>query len=56
MSHLRFHKLGVCETGSSPPGPEQGFTVPKGVMHKTRAPEQCVILMVEGGGVIPTGD
>ena len=37
-------------------GPKQGFAVPKGVLHKTRAPEGAVILMVEGGGVIPTGD
>jgi mannose-6-phosphate isomerase-like protein (cupin superfamily) len=37
-------------------GPQQGFTVPKGVMHRTRAPERTVILMMEGSGVIPTGD
>ncbi len=36
--------------------PRQGFTVPKGVLHRTRAPERTVILMVEGAGVIPTGD
>jgi mannose-6-phosphate isomerase-like protein (cupin superfamily) len=36
--------------------PRQGFTVPKGVMHRTRAPERTVILMIEGAGVIPTGD
>lgn len=36
--------------------PNQGFTVPKGVIHKTRAPERTVILMIEGAGVIPTGD
>jgi mannose-6-phosphate isomerase-like protein (cupin superfamily) len=35
--------------------PRQGFTVPKGVMHKTRAPERTVILMIEGAGVKPTG-
>ena len=34
----------------------QGFTVPKGVMHRTRAPERTVILMFEGAGVVPTGD
>ena len=37
-------------------GPRQGFVVPKGVLHCTRAPERCVILMVEGVGIIPTGD
>jgi mannose-6-phosphate isomerase-like protein (cupin superfamily) len=36
--------------------PRQGFTVPKGVMHRTRAPEKSVILMIEGAGVKPTGD
>jgi mannose-6-phosphate isomerase-like protein (cupin superfamily) len=33
-----------------------GFVVPKGVMHRPRAPERTVILMVEGAGIIPTGD
>jgi mannose-6-phosphate isomerase-like protein (cupin superfamily) len=37
-------------------GPGQGFVVPKGVVHRTRAPERAVILMVEGAGIIPTGD
>ena len=36
--------------------PQQGFTVPKGVLHRTRAPQRSVILMIEGSGVIPTGD
>ena len=35
--------------------PKQGFTVPKGVVHRTRAPERTTILMVEGAGVVPTG-
>lgn len=34
----------------------QGFVVPKGVRHRTRAPERAVILMVEGAGIVPTGD
>jgi len=37
-------------------GPRQGFTVPKGVMHRTRAPERTVILMMEGAAVVPSGD
>src|ERR687883_1208923 len=37
-------------------GPRQGFVVPKGVVHRTRAPERAVILMVEGAGIVPTGD
>ena len=36
--------------------PKQGFTVPKGVVHRTRAPEGAVILMVGGSGVVPPGD
>ncbi|MGQ0650522.1 MAG: cupin domain-containing protein [Gemmatimonadaceae bacterium] len=36
--------------------PHQGFVVPKGVMHRPRAPERTVILMVEGAGIVPTGD
>ena len=36
--------------------PGQGFVVPKGVMHRPRAPERTVILMVEGAGIAPTGD
>jgi mannose-6-phosphate isomerase-like protein (cupin superfamily) len=36
--------------------PRQGFVVPKGVLHRTRALERTVILMVENAGIIPTGD
>jgi mannose-6-phosphate isomerase-like protein (cupin superfamily) len=36
--------------------PQQGFVVPKGVVHRTRAPERAVILMVENAGIVPTGD
>ena len=36
--------------------PRQGFLVPKGVRHRTRALERTVILMVENAGIIPTGD
>jgi len=36
--------------------PRQGFVVPKGMVHRTRAPERAVILMVEGAGIVPTGD
>ena len=36
--------------------PRLGFVVPKGVVHRTRAPERAVILMVEGAGIVPTGD
>ncbi|HEY6928072.1 MAG TPA: cupin domain-containing protein [Thermoanaerobaculia bacterium] len=34
---------------------EQGFVVPRGVMHRPRAPQRTVILMVETSGIVPTG-
>ncbi len=34
----------------------QGYVVPKGVVHRTRAPEKTVVLMVEPTGIVPTGD
>jgi mannose-6-phosphate isomerase-like protein (cupin superfamily) len=34
----------------------QGFVVPKGVVHRTRAPERVIILMAETADIIPTGD
>lgn len=34
----------------------QGFVVPRGLTHRTRAAERTVILMVENAGIIPTGD
>jgi mannose-6-phosphate isomerase-like protein (cupin superfamily) len=36
--------------------PHQGYTVPRGVEHRTRAPVRTAILMVESAGVDPTGD
>jgi len=36
--------------------PGQGFLVPRGVMHCTRAPERTVVLMIEAATVQPTGD
>jgi hypothetical protein len=34
----------------------RGYTVPKGVLHRTRAPERAEVLMIEQKGVVPTGD
>jgi mannose-6-phosphate isomerase-like protein (cupin superfamily) len=34
----------------------QGYVVPQGIVHKTRAPEKAVILMIETAGIIPTGN
>jgi mannose-6-phosphate isomerase-like protein (cupin superfamily) len=36
--------------------PREGFVVPKGVLHRTRAPERVVILMAETSTIVPTGD
>jgi len=37
-------------------GPKQGFVVPRGVVHRTRALVRTVMLMVEPAGTMPTGD
>lgn len=36
--------------------PRQGFVVPRGTLHRTRAPQRTVMLMVENAGIIPTGN
>jgi mannose-6-phosphate isomerase-like protein (cupin superfamily) len=36
--------------------PHHGYVVPKGVVHRTRAPERTVVLMVETAAIQPTGD
>jgi len=37
-------------------GPRQGVVIPKGVRHRPRAPEKTTLIMVEGEGIVPTGD
>ncbi len=37
-------------------GPGQGFVVPKGVVHRTRAPSRVVVLMTACADVVPVGD
>ena len=51
-------KLIIDLEGSDPVElhPHQGYVVPRGVVHKTRAPEKTVVLMIETAGIIPTGD
>jgi len=44
------------EDGTVSLGPRQAFVVPKGIVHRTRAPERAVILMVENASIVPTGD
>ena len=36
--------------------PGHAFVIPRGVVHRTRAPRRTVILMVENAGIIPTGN
>lgn len=36
--------------------PGQGVTITRNVMHRTRAPQKTVMLMVENRDIIPTGD
>jgi mannose-6-phosphate isomerase-like protein (cupin superfamily) len=36
--------------------PLEGFVVPKGVLHRTRAPQRAIILMAETSAIVPTGD
>jgi mannose-6-phosphate isomerase-like protein (cupin superfamily) len=36
--------------------PRQGLVVPKGTVHRTRAEQRTVILMVENREIVPTGD
>ena len=37
-------------------GPSQGVTIPRSVMHRPRAPQKTVMLMVENSTIAPTGD
>ena len=37
-------------------GKHLGFTVPRGVVHRTRALSKTIVLMVEAATVTPTGD
>jgi mannose-6-phosphate isomerase-like protein (cupin superfamily) len=37
-------------------GPNQGVTISKGVVHRTRAPQKVVMLMFETAEIQPTGD
>ena len=36
--------------------PKQGFIVPKGIMHRTRAPTRTSLLVIELNTIKPTGD
>jgi mannose-6-phosphate isomerase-like protein (cupin superfamily) len=36
--------------------PSQGVTITRGLMHRPRAPQRVVMLMVESAGIVPTGN
>jgi len=36
--------------------PRQGFTIPKGILHRTRAPTRTSVLLIEKSTIKPTGD
>jgi mannose-6-phosphate isomerase-like protein (cupin superfamily) len=53
---LEGHFIIVLENPSVDLQPREGFVVPKGIVHRTRAPDRAVILMVETASIVPTGD
>ena len=53
---LSGHLIVDTDDGSFDLLPGQGLVVPRGVSHRTRAPERTVMLMVETAGIVPTGD
>ena len=48
--------IDIEDRGTVTLGQHVGFTVPRGVVHRTRANVKTVILMVEAATVTPTGD
>jgi mannose-6-phosphate isomerase-like protein (cupin superfamily) len=48
--------LDIKDKGTIELEPHQGYTVPMGVMHRTRAERKTVVLMVEKDTVRPKGD
>ncbi|MEJ7597130.1 MAG: glutathione S-transferase N-terminal domain-containing protein [Kofleriaceae bacterium] len=49
-------ELDIEGSGTVTLGPQRGYTVPKGVVHRTRAKAKTVVLMIESASVTPTGD
>lgn len=48
--------IDVEGSGTITLGRHQACSVPRGVLHRTRAPRRTTILMVEAAGVMPVGD
>jgi mannose-6-phosphate isomerase-like protein (cupin superfamily) len=53
---LQGHFFVDLESRSVELKPLEGFVVPRGVVHRTRAPQRAVILMAETRSIVPTGD
>jgi len=53
---LDGHFIVDLESESVDLQPWQGYVVPRGIVHRTRAPDRAIILMVEAAGIVPTGD
>lgn len=49
-------ELDVADRGTIVLPPHTGYTVPRGVVHRTRARAKTVVLMIEAATVTPTGD
>ncbi len=43
------------EDRTIPLKPRQGTVIPRGAMHRPRAPQRTVMLMVETSSIVPTG-
>jgi mannose-6-phosphate isomerase-like protein (cupin superfamily) len=50
------HLLIDLESRTIELGAGQGLVVPRATVHRTRAPQRTIILMVENAGIIPTGN
>jgi len=37
-------------------GPNQGYVIPRGIVHRTRAEERTTVLLVEADTIAPAGD
>jgi mannose-6-phosphate isomerase-like protein (cupin superfamily) len=53
---LDGHFLIDLESESVDLQPWQGYVIPRGIVHRTRAPDRAVILMVETASIVPMGD
>ena len=52
---VEWHLLIDIEGSTFDLMPRQAVVIPKGVMHRPRAPERTVMLMVETKAIVPTG-